>query len=108
MAIGNTGYQGWKIIEERYADDGLLTGRAMPNIELISPQAIVDSSVNSITFNYPANIPPSGGANGDVWYNKADDELYKKISGSWELLLDRVTNDAYIPPVYNLTACPLP
>ncbi len=108
MASENTGYQGIKIIEERYADNNALTGRIMPNIAQISPQAIIPSATNSITFNYPTDVAPTGGIDGNVWYNAGADTLYKKLGGVWTLLIDRVTNDAYIAPVYNTTACPLP
>lgn len=107
MATENTGYQGTKILEQRYADTLELTGMIMPNIAQISPQAIVEST-STITYNYPADVAPTGGANGDVWYNAGTDSLYKKLSGVWTLLIDRVTNDAYIAPVYNTSSCPLP
>jgi hypothetical protein len=108
MATENTGYQGRKVLQQKYADDGSLTGMIMPNIQQISPQAIIDGSANSITFNYPIDIAPTGGINGDIWYNPGNNNLFKKIAGVWTLLTDRVTNDAYEAPVYNITSCPLP
>jgi hypothetical protein len=106
MAYVNTGYQGWKILQEIYLDDQSLTGNIMPNIPQISQQAIVPSTA-TITYNYPSDVAPTGGANGDVWYNPVANQLFKKIAGSWTMLLDRVTNDAYIAPVINETSCPV-
>jgi hypothetical protein len=108
MAYENTGYQNAKILRQRNSDDGSLTGKIMPNIPMISPQAIIDGTTNSITFNYPLDSSPSGGINGDITYNAQSDTLYKKISGVWTLLSDRVTNDKYIAPVLNTDFCPLP
>lgn len=108
MAFVNTGYQSWKILEQVYADDTSVTQLIMPNIQQISPQAIIDGSVNTITYSYPSDTVPSGGIDGDVWYNPIADILYKKIAGAWTVLTDRVTNDNYIAPVINLTDCPLP
>ena len=106
MIVVNTGYQDWKVLEQIYGDDNSLTGFIMPNIAQISPQAIVLSSF-TITYNYPTDVAPTGGSNGDVWYNPVADNLYKNIAGTWTLLLDRVTNDAYVPPVINTTDCPV-
>ena len=106
MAYSNTGYQGWKVLEQIYGDDSSLTGQIMPNISQISPQAIVPDTA-TITYNYPTDVAPTGGSNGDVWYNPNADDLFKKIAGTWTLLLDRVTNDAYVPPVINETDCPV-
>lgn len=107
MAIRNTGNQGKKILEGKYLDDLSLNGMIMPNIQQISAQAIVPSTA-TITFNYPTDVTPSGGANGNIWYNSVADELFKKIGGTWTLLTDRVTNDYYAPPVENLGACSFP
>jgi hypothetical protein len=107
MAYQNTGYQGWKILEQIYGDDNSLTGFIMPNIAQISPQAIVPNTA-TITYNYPTDVAPTGGSNGDIWYNPVADDLYKKIATVWTLLTDRVTNDSYVAPVINLTDCPLP
>ena len=107
MAYSNSGYQGYKVLSQIYADDSSPVGYIMPNIQQISPQAIIVDT-GTITFNYPTDVTPTGGSNDDVWYNFASDTLYKKIAGVWTLLLDRVTNDAYIAPVINLTACPVP
>lgn len=106
MPYVNTGYQDWKILKQIYGDDSSLTGYIMPNIAQISPQAIVPDTA-TITYNYPTDVAPTGGSDGDVWYNPVADELFKKISGVWTLLTDRVTNDAYIAPVINLTDCPV-
>ena len=104
--VQNDGYQDWKILQEIYADDSSLTGFIMPNIAQISPQAIVLSTSN-ITYNYPTDATPTGGSDGDIWYNPVADQLFKKKVGVWTLLTDRVTNDAYITPVINLTDCPV-
>jgi len=106
MAYINTGYQSWTILEGIYLDDSSLDGLIMPNIAQISPQAIVPYTAN-ITFNYPADITPTGGTNGDIWYNSVSDTLYKNFTGTWVLLTDRVTNDYYIAPVINTTSCPV-
>lgn len=107
MAYQNTGNEGWKVILEKNPVTMALTGRKMPNLPQISPQAIVLSGA-AITYNYPTDVAPTGGANGDIWYNPVADNLYKKISGAWTLLTDRVTNDYYIAPVLNTGACALP
>lgn len=107
MAYENTGQQAFKIIQERYVDDNTLTGFQMPNVQLISPEAIVPNTA-TITYNYPTDVAPTGGANGDVWYNPVADKLYKKVSGVWSLLTDRVVNANYVPSVQNLSTCPLP
>lgn len=108
MAFQNTGDQRWKILEQIFSDSGTLTGKIMPNIDQISPQAIIDGSTNSITFNDTVDVAPTGGSNGDIWYNAPSDDLYKKIAGTWTVLTDRVSNDVYVAPVTNLTACPIP
>lgn len=102
----NDGNQGWTILEGFYLDDNSLTGFIMPNIPMISPEAIVPSSA-TITYNF-TNVTPTGGSNGDIWYNQPADALYKNVSGSWFLLTDRVVNANYAPVIYNITACPLP
>lgn len=106
MALANTGYQLYKVLEGIYLDDNSLDGFIMPNIAQISPQAIVPDGV-TITYNITA-VTPTGGANNDIWYNADTDLLYKKIATVWTLLTDRVTNTYYIPPTYNLDACPIP
>jgi hypothetical protein len=107
MALQNTGYQGYKILKEQYTDDNTYTGKQMPNVAQVSPQAIVGASA-VITFNTNANVVPSGGSAGDIWYNLPEDKLYKNIAGTWTILTDRVNNDSYVAPVYNTDACPLP
>lgn len=107
MAFQNNGEQGWKVLEQYYIDDNTLTGYIMPNIQNISAEAIVPNTA-AITYNYPTDVAPSGGANGDVWYNSVADELFKKVAGVWSLLTDRATNANYVPPIENLTDCPLP
>ncbi len=102
----NTGYKGWKILENYYLDDLSLAGMIMPNIQQISPQAIVPSTA-TITFNVATDVAPTGGVDGDIWYNLPADILYKKLSGTWTALIDRVTNIYYVAPVYNLDSCPL-
>lgn len=106
MALVNDGYEGWKILKEKYLDDGSFTGNIMPNIQQISPQAIVPNTA-TITYNYPTDVVPTGGANGDIWYNPVADDLFKKASGVWSLLTDRVDNANYNPPVENLSDCPI-
>lgn len=106
MATQNTGNQGWKILLEKNPDTGVLTGRKMPNLANISPQSVVESSA-TITYNYPSDVAPTGGADGDIWYNPQANNLYKKISGVWTILNDRVTNDFYTPPIVNTTDCPI-
>lgn len=107
MAYENTGQENVKIIQERYIDDNSLTGNQMPNIQQISPEAIVPNS-DTITYNYPTDVAPTGGSNGDIWYNPVADNIYKKVGGVWSLLIDRVTNANYVPSVQNLTDCNLP
>lgn len=106
MAIVNTGDEAWKVVLERYADDNSLTGRKFPNVQTISPSAIVLSSA-TITFNTNMDVAPTGGADGDIWYNNPSDKLYKRVAGVWSLLTDRVINANYQPPVQNLTDCPI-
>lgn len=106
MAYENTGEQNGKVIEGYFLDDNSLQGTKMPNIPQISPQAIVPNTA-TINFPYPDDVAPTGGANGDIWYNHEVDELFKKIAGTWTLLTDRVTNSYYIAPVENLTDCPI-
>lgn len=107
MALVNTGEQGYKILQGYFVDDNSLNGQKMPNIQLISMQAVVPASAN-ITFNLSTSPPPTGGMNGDIWYNAPSGDLYKKVGGVWSELNDKVINVWYQPPVQNLTACPLP
>lgn len=107
MATQNTGYQGWFILEGIFLDDSTLDGFKKPNIAQCSPQALVPEAA-VVTYNYPTDVSPTGGSNGDIWYNPVADHLYKKISGTWTLLTDRVTNPDYVAPVLNTGDCPLP
>lgn len=107
MALVNTGYQAWTILEGIYLDDNSLDGLIMPNIAMISPRAIVPTGT-SITYNPNTTTIPIGGASGDIWYNEPEDGLYKNINGTWTPLTDRVANMYYIPPVYNTGSCPIP
>ena len=95
--MANNGQQSWAVLNQIYLDDSSLTGYIMPNIQYISPDAIVPSTA-TITFNVNTSPAPTGGVNGDIWYNFLDDNLYKKISGTWTLLTNRVFNDYYIQP----------
>lgn len=104
----NTGYKGYKVLEEYYPSDSTPTGRIKPNLTNNSPQDFIDGTVNSITYNYPTDVAPTGGIDGDIWYNPVADEEYKKISGVWTLLTDRVTNPDYVAPVIDHDVCPLP
>jgi hypothetical protein len=106
MPLVNNGYQYWTILEGIYLDDSSLDGLIMPNIAMISPQAIVPDGT-SITYNVYANVTPSGGSPNDIWYNQPADTLYKNILGTWTLLTDRVQNNWYVPPIYNITSCPI-
>jgi hypothetical protein len=103
----NTGQEIVKILDQIYLDNSALTGMKMPNLQMIAPEAIVPSSA-TITYNPNTSPTPSGGSNGDIWYNAPVDNLYKNISGTWTLLTDRVTNQYYAPSVQNLTDCPVP
>lgn len=107
MATQNTGQQGYFVLEQIFLDDASDAGLRKPNLAVNSPQATVPSTA-AITYNYPTDVAPTGGANGDIWYNPGADQLFKKISGSWTLLTDRVSDADYIPPVTNLISCPLP
>lgn len=107
MALVNTGMEGWKVLKGIFLDDQSSIHMIMPNIGMISPSAIVPDTA-TITFNTSADITPTGGADGDVWYNQPSDNLYTKIAGTWTLLTDRVINNYYQGPVENLTDCPLP
>lgn len=108
MALTNSGQQGWTTLEGYFTDGNTptLTGQIMPNIMMISPQAIVPSSA-TITYNQAAVVAPTGGADGDIWYNEPNDALYKKIAGVWTFLTDRVINQYYQAPITNLTDCPI-
>lgn len=107
MALENNGQENYKILQGYFTDDNSLNGQIMPNIELISLQAIIPSTstINFFTNSSPA---PSGGANGDVWYNAPSGDLYKKVGGIWSALTDKAINVWYQPSVENLTDCPLP
>jgi len=103
----NTGQQGWNIIDEKNLTTGALTGRIMPNIRNISPDAIVQNTA-TITSNPNTDVSPSGGSDGDIWYNGLSDILYKKIGGVWATLTNRVVNTNYIPTILNTGACTIP
>jgi hypothetical protein len=103
----NDGQQGWEVLDEKNVGTGVLTGRTMPNGQNISPDAIVPNTA-AITYNANSDIAPSGGSNGDIWYNGLSDLLYKKVGGAWVLLVNKVVNTNYVPTVENLTDCPLP
>lgn len=106
MALVNTGQQGWTILEGYYTDDNSLDGLIMPNIAMISGDAIVPNS-STITFNTDTDVTPTGGSDGDIWYNQPSDQLYKNVSGVWSLLTNRVANTYYQAPITNLTDCPI-
>lgn len=101
----NTGNQGWSKLKEVFIDDNSITGEIKPNIQLINGASVVPNT-NTITFNQ-TDIAPTGGTDGDIWYNKPSDQLYKKISGAWVLQGERVINTDYIQPILNLTSCPI-
>ncbi len=103
----NNGQQGWKVLKEQNVSTLAYTGRIMPNIQNISPDAIVPNAA-TITFNPTTDVAPSGGSDGDIWYNGLSDTLYKKVSGSWILLVDKVINTNYVATIENLTDCPIP
>lgn len=102
----NDGTQGYTELEGYNPDTGAYNHTIMPNIQNITPQAIIPDS-NTITY-HQTGVSPSGGSNGDIWYNEDFDQLYKKIAGVWTLLFGRSANDFYVAPVTNTTACPLP
>lgn len=102
----NTGYQGYKILDGYNLSNGVYNHTVMPNIRNISPQAII-SDFFDITYNV-TTVAPSGGIDGDVWYNEDVDLLYKKIAGVWTLLTDRSTNGYYVAPIVNTTDCVVP
>lgn len=104
--MANTGFKGWKVLLRQYNDDNTNVGDKMPNVAMISPEAIVPLSA-TVTYNDHSNPAPTGGSDGDIWYNLPLDVLYKKQSGAWTALLDRVPNAYYIAPVINLTDCPV-
>lgn len=103
----NNGQQGFTTLFEFTASTGETTGRIMPNIQNISPDAIVPDTA-TITFNPDTDVTPSGGTNGDIWYNGLSDTLYKRISGTWALLSNKVFNSNYQNPITNTGACPIP
>jgi len=113
MALQNDGNQSWTILEGYFLSDGSLNGEKMPNIEFIDYAAIVPEAA-TITMNMNAIVAPSGGADGDIWYNAGEDTpagtggLYKKILGAWTKLTNRVTNIYYTKPIVNQGDCPLP
>lgn len=106
MPLVNNGYLAYSILEGIYLDDASLDGMIMPNIQMISPEAIVPDGT-PITFNIYSNIYPTGGSNGNIWYNLPEDGLYINILGVWTLLTDRVLNTWYIPPIFNTGTCPI-
>lgn len=103
----NDGNELETILQGYYLGTTNLTGFIMPNIQNISPQAIVPST-SDITYNETTTPTPTGGSNLDVWYNAPNDTLYQNISGTWTLLTNRLINQFYLAPVQNLTDCPLP
>lgn len=103
----NTGQQGWTILNQISQITGSLTGFNMPNIPFISPEAIIPNT-SAITYNANTSPTPSGGSNGDLWYNFPVDNLYKKIGGVWTILNDRLANAFYVQPIQNTGACPVP
>lgn len=103
----NNGQEGWKILEQYYTDNNALTGLIMPNVPNISPEAIVPSTA-TITYNQETNVSPTGGTNGDVWYNGPANQLYIKAFSVWTPLYDTAINTNYAPSITNLTDCPLP
>jgi len=103
----NNGQQGWAILQQYYTDTNAVTGLTMPNSPIISPEALVPNTAG-IVYNQATNVTPSGGSNGDVWYNMPANQLYKKTAGVWTPLYDTAVNSNYIAPIANLTACPLP
>lgn len=103
----NTGQQQTPVIVQVYLDNQTGTGLKMPNIQNISPEAIVPLSA-VITYQTGSPVAPSGGSDGDIWYNQGDDTLYKRISGTWTLLTDKVINTNFIASVQNLISCPVP
>jgi hypothetical protein len=103
----NNGQQGWKVLTEQNVGTGNLTGRIMPNIQNISPDAIVPNTA-TITFYPDSDVTPSGGADGDIWYNGLSDTLYKRVSGVWVLLVNRVVNTNFQPTILNTTDCHIP
>lgn len=107
MSTQNTGFQSWFVLEQKNLTTGDLTGYVKPNLQQNSPQAVVpDTAV--ITYNYPDDVDPTGGSDDDIWYNPNADQLFKKISSTWVLLTDRITDTDYIAPVLNIDSCPLP
>ena len=107
MSIQNTGLQSWFILEGIFLDDNSLDGLKKFNIQNDSPQGLVPESA-TMTYNYPNDVTPTGGADDDMWYNPVADQEFKNIAGTWTLLTDRVTNPDYMAPITNLTDCPLP
>lgn len=102
----NNGMQGYTKLDGYNSSTGVYNHTYMPNIKNISPQAIIPDS-NTITYNF-VTVAPTGGSDGDIWYNEDSDLLYKKIAGVWILLTDRASNDYYIAPVTNTEDCPVP
>lgn len=107
MALVNSGYLAWTILEGIYLDDSSLDGLIMPNIQMISPNCIVPDGT-PIIYNANADVVPTGGTQLAVWYNQPSDTLYQFISGQWQLQTNRVLNTYYIAPVYNTGSCPIP
>lgn len=104
---GNSGQEGFQVLNEEYQADNTLTGNIMPNVYMIDPNAIIPDTA-TITFN-TTDVTPTGGSLGDIWYNAPSDALYKNIGGGvWQILTNKVINTNYIPPVENITDCPIP
>lgn len=106
MAFVNDGTEFPYILEGYKPGTDNLDGTIMPNVKMISPEAIVEDGT-VITYNQTSNVTPTGGDDGDIWYNQPEDGLYKNKSGTWSLLTDRVVNSWYVGPVQNLTDCPI-
>lgn len=106
VGLQNDGTQGYKILEGYNPSNGVYNNTLMPNIINISPQAIVPDTA-TITY-LQVGIAPSGGVNGDIWYDEDVDQLYKNIAGVWTMLTDRSANNFYVAPVTNTIACPVP
>lgn len=103
---GNDGTQGYTTLEGYNPATGAINGTIMPNIQNISPEAIVPDTAT--IFYHQINSPPTGGIAGDIWYNEDFDQLYKNIAGVWTFLTDRSANNFYVAPITNVIACPLP
>jgi len=105
-ADSNTGYQFYKILEEYNTTTNVATGKIQPNIadSVLAAQVIPP---NVVTYNYPDDVAPTGGIDGDVIYNPVVNELFIKTGGSWLEEIERDPNDEYVAPVLNTGACPV-